>query len=98
IVDSDWSTDVSSSDLEDEENQTQRLVIYSFTAMSPAFQTVGDLRTFTHVLLGKIVGGATGCTTLLITEEGTGKDLPWTGVEERRDRKSTRLNSSHQII
>ncbi len=65
-----------------EENQTERLVIDSFTAMSPAFQTVGDLRTFTHVLLGKIVGGASGCTTLLITEEGTGKDLPWTGVEE----------------
>ena len=65
-----------------EENQTERLVIDSFTAMSPAFQTVGDLRTFTHVLLGKIVGGASGCTTLLITEEGTGRDLPWTGVEE----------------
>ena len=65
-----------------DENQTERLVIDSFTAMSPAFQTVGDLRTFTHVLLGKIVGGASGCTTLLITEEGTGKDLPWTGVEE----------------
>src|SRR5213083_1445690 len=65
-----------------DENQTERLVIDSFTAMSPAFQTVGDLRTFTHVLLGKIVGGASGCTTLLITEEGTGRDLPWTGVEE----------------
>ena len=65
-----------------EENQTERLVIDSFTAMSPAFQTVGDLRTFTHVLLGKIVGGGSGCTTLLITEEGTGRDLPWTGVEE----------------
>src|SRR5947208_5965668 len=52
--------------------------------MSPAFQTVGDLRTFTHVLLGKIVGGASGCTTLLITEEGTGTlgGFPWTGVEE----------------
>src|SRR2546430_13910102 len=67
-----------------EENQTERLVIDSFTAMSPAFQTVGDLRTFTHVLLGKIVGGASGCTTLLITEEGTGSmgNSPWTGVEE----------------
>src|SRR5439155_460231 len=63
---------------------TGRLVIDSFTAMSPAFQTVGDLRTFTHVLLGKIVGGASGCTTLLITEEGTGNlgGFPWTGVEE----------------
>src|SRR2546422_8248488 len=67
-----------------EENETERLVIDSFTAMSPAFQTVGDLRTFTHVLLGKIVGGASGCTTLLITEEGTGSmgNSPWTGVEE----------------
>jgi circadian clock protein KaiC len=65
-----------------EENQTERLVIDSFTAMSPAFQTVGDLRTFTHVLLGKIVGGASGCTTLLITEEGTLQNSPWTGVEE----------------
>jgi len=67
-----------------EENETERLVIDSFTAMSPAFQTVGDLRTFTHVLLGKIVGGASGCTTLLITEEGTGNmgSFPWTGVEE----------------
>jgi circadian clock protein KaiC len=65
-----------------EENQTERLVIDSFTAMSPAFQTVGDLRTFTHVLLGKIVGGASGCTTLLITEEGTMQNSPWTGVEE----------------
>src|SRR5256884_8837873 len=67
-----------------EGNETERLVIDSFTAMSPAFQTVGDLRTFTHVLLGKIVGGASGCTTLLITEEGTGSmgNSPWTGVEE----------------
>src|SRR5437879_6187193 len=68
-----------------EENETERLVIDSFTAMSPAFQTVGDLRTFTHVLLGKIVGGASGCTTLLITAAGTGPlgGFPWTGVEER---------------
>jgi KaiC/GvpD/RAD55 family RecA-like ATPase len=65
-----------------EENQVERLVIDSFTAMSPAFQTVGDLRTFTHVLLGKIVGGASGCTTLMITEEGTSGAFPWTGVEE----------------
>jgi len=67
-----------------DENDTERLVIDSFTAMSPAFQTVGDLRTFTHVLLGKLVGGASGCTTLLITEEGTGSmgGSPWTGVEE----------------
>jgi len=65
-----------------EENQVERLVIDSFTAMSPAFQTVRDLRTFTHVLLGKLVGGSSGCTTLLITEEGTSNAFPWTGVEE----------------
>src|SRR5438094_10549857 len=65
-----------------DENQTERLVIDSFTAMSPAFQTVGDLRTFTHVLLGRIVGGASGCTTLRITAAGTGRDVPWTGADE----------------
>ena len=65
-----------------QENQVERLVIDSFTAMSPAFQTVRDLRTFTHVLLGKIVGGFSGCTTLMITEEGTSYAFPWTGVEE----------------
>src|SRR2546425_12695393 len=67
-----------------DENETERLVIDPFTAMSPAFQTVGARRTFTHVLLGKIVGGASGCTTLLITAEGTGSmgTSPSTGVEE----------------
>jgi len=35
-----------------------RLVIDSFTAMTQAFETQGDLRVFTHMLLGKIVGGA----------------------------------------
>src|SRR2546425_4826632 len=44
-----------------------RLVIDSFTAMSQAFGTQGDIRVFTHMLLGKIIGGA-GCTTLMITE------------------------------
>ena len=50
-----------------EEYNIVRLVIDSFTAMTQAFQTQGDLRVFTHMLLGKIVGGA-GCTTLMITE------------------------------
>jgi len=63
-------------------NQTERLVIDSFTALSPAFTSVGDLRTFTHVLLGKIIGGSAGCTTLLITEAGTMSNSPWAGVEE----------------
>src|SRR5437879_12427411 len=35
-----------------------RLVIDSFTAMSQAFGTQGDIRVFTHMLLGKIIGGA----------------------------------------
>src|SRR3989442_14645305 len=48
-----------------------RLVIDSFTAMSQAFGTQGDIRVFTHMLLGKIIGGA-GCTTLMITERGPG--------------------------
>lgn len=64
-----------------QENRIERLVVDSFTAMAPAFQTVGDLRTFTHVLLGKIVGGS-GCTTLMITEEGTGGGFSGMGVEE----------------
>jgi len=64
-----------------QEHRIERLVIDSFTALSPAFQNVGDLRTFVNVLLGKIVGGS-GCTTLMITEEGTTAAFPWTGVEE----------------
>ncbi|HEX9566435.1 MAG TPA: ATPase domain-containing protein [Thermoplasmata archaeon] len=48
-----------------------RLVIDSFTAMSQAFGTQGDIRVFTHMLLGKIIGGA-GCTTLMITESAPG--------------------------
>jgi len=44
-----------------------RLVIDSFTAMTQAFESPGELRVFTHMLLGKIVTGA-GCTTLMITE------------------------------
>ena len=43
-----------------EEHRIVRLVIDSFTAMT-------QLRVFTHMLLGKIVGSA-GCTTLMITE------------------------------
>src|SRR2546427_6137354 len=34
-----------------------RLVIDSFTAMSQTFGTQGDIRVFTHMLLGKIIGG-----------------------------------------
>jgi len=48
-----------------------RLVIDSFTAMSQAFENQGDVRVFTHMLLGKIVGG-NGCTTLMITESPPG--------------------------
>src|SRR3989442_10454642 len=48
-----------------------RLVIDSFTAMSQAFGTQGDIPVFTHMLLGKIIGGAR-CTTPLITESAPG--------------------------
>src|SRR3989449_7994380 len=48
-----------------------RLVIDSFTAMSQAFGTQNDIRVFTHMLLGKIIGGA-GCPTLMITESAPG--------------------------
>ncbi len=57
-----------------------RLVIDSFTAMAQAFQTQGDLRIFTHMLLGKIITGA-GCTTMLITEAQSPSTFA-TGVEE----------------
>lgn len=57
-----------------------RLVIDSFTAMAQAFQTQGDLRIFTHMLLGKIITGA-GCTTLMITEAPSPANIA-TGVEE----------------
>jgi len=61
-----------------------RLVIDSFTAMSQAFGTQGDIRVFTHMLLGKIIGGA-GCTTLMITESAPGflgAEVPNPGMQE----------------
>ncbi len=60
-----------------------RLVIDSFTAMTQAFDSQGDLRIFTHMLLGKIVGGA-GCTTLMITEtpHADGSMGPGAGMQE----------------
>jgi circadian clock protein KaiC len=58
-----------------------RLVIDSFTAMAQAFQHQGDLRVFTHTLLGKIIGAA-GCTTLMITEMPPSEQYIGTGVEE----------------
>ena len=64
-----------------QEQRTVRLVIDSFTAMAQAFQTQGDLRVFTHTLLGKIIGAA-GCTTLMITEMPPTDQYIGTGVEE----------------
>lgn len=58
-----------------------RLVIDSFTAMTQAFETQGDLRVFTHMLLGKIVGGA-GCTTLMITETPQIEAIAAAGMQE----------------
>jgi circadian clock protein KaiC len=63
-----------------EEYHIVRLVIDSFTAMAQAFQTQGDLRVFTHMLLGKIIAGA-GCTTLMITETPGDGGIA-SGVEE----------------
>src|SRR5438445_98472 len=65
-----------------EEADIVRLVIDSFTAMSQAFGSQGDIRVFTHMLLGKIIGGA-GCTTLMITETPPGflgEDSPNPGM------------------
>src|SRR2546426_2959510 len=42
-----------------------RLVIDSFTAMSQAFGTQGDIRVFTHMLLGEIIGGGRRPTPLV---------------------------------
>src|SRR6266545_4644102 len=58
-----------------------RLVIDSFTAMTQAFERTGDLRVFTHMLLGKIVGGA-GCTTLMITETAHTDVVSAVGIQE----------------
>ena len=58
-----------------------RLVIDSFTAMTQAFERSGDLRVFTHMLLGKIVGGA-GCTTLMITETAHTDVVSAVGIQE----------------
>src|SRR5437773_2499641 len=58
-----------------------RLVIDSFTAMTQAFEHAGDLRVFTHMLLGKIVGGA-GCTTLMITETSHTDVVSSVGIQE----------------
>ena len=67
-----------------EEHGIVRLVIDSFTAMSQAFETQGDVRVFTHMLLGKIIGGS-GCTTLMITESPPGmlgETTPNPGMQE----------------
>lgn len=63
-----------------EEHHIDRLVIDSFTAMSQAFRNPGDLRIFTHMLLGKIIAGA-GCTTLMITETPH-EQMTGAGIEE----------------
>jgi len=64
-----------------EELEVVRLVIDSYTAMAQAFETAGDMRVFTHMLLGKIVGGA-GVTTLMITETPPGNTYTGTGMQE----------------
>ncbi|TLZ64562.1 MAG: hypothetical protein E6K13_02075 [Methanobacteriota archaeon] len=64
-----------------EEMDIVRLVIDSYTAMAQAFETPGDIRVFTHMLLGKIVGSA-GCTTLMITETPPQDGHPGLGMHE----------------
>jgi len=64
-----------------EKHNIVRLVIDSYTAMAQAFEKQGDLRVFTHTLLGRIVG-ATGCTTLMIAEKALTETQIGYGVEE----------------
>jgi circadian clock protein KaiC len=64
-----------------DELEIVRLVIDSFTAMSQAFDNQGDMRVFTHMLLGKIIGNS-GCTTLMITETPPGNSYAGTGMQE----------------
>jgi len=64
-----------------EKQRTVRLVIDSYTAMAQAFTTPGDLRVFTHTLLGRIVA-STGCTTLMIAENALADTHIGFGVEE----------------
>jgi len=64
-----------------EELEIVRLVIDSFTAMSQAFDNQGDMRVFTHMLLGKIIGNS-GCTTLMITETPPGNSYSGSGMQE----------------
>lgn len=64
-----------------EEDGIVRLVLDSFTAMAQVFTTQKDLRTFTHMLLGRIVG-AGRCTTLMISEQSPVSPIVGRGVEE----------------
>lgn len=64
-----------------EKHKIERLVIDSYTAMAQAFEKQGDLRVFTHTLLGRIVG-STGVTTLMIAEKALAESQIGYGVEE----------------
>src|SRR2546426_1417763 len=67
-----------------EEHEIARLVIDSFTAMSQAFETQGDVRVFTHMLRGKIIGGS-GVTTLMSSDTRPGvlgDPMPNPGMQE----------------
>lgn len=64
-----------------EEHNIVRLVLDSFTAMSQAFESQGDIRVFTHMLLGKVIGNA-GCTTLMITETPPGDAYTGPAMQE----------------
>ena len=62
-------------------DNTKRLVIDSFTAMAHTFTSRGDMRIFTHTLLGKVVA-AQGCTTFMISELSPANIGFTDGIEE----------------
>lgn len=59
----------------------KRLVIDPVTALSQSFREITDVRTFMHVVLGKIVREAE-CTTLVTLERPFGKETMGMGLEE----------------
>ncbi|RJS88144.1 hypothetical protein CW704_00595 [Candidatus Bathyarchaeota archaeon] len=61
--------------------KAKRLVIDSFSALAQAFEKPIDMRSFTHIVLSKILRKA-GCTTLLILEVPYGESKIGYGIEE----------------
>jgi len=61
--------------------KAKRLVIDSFSALAQAFERPIDMRSFTHIVLSKVLKKA-GCTTLLILEVPYGESKIGYGIEE----------------